>query len=690
MKLQNTVGEVIVANTGSVSNFKINASAKSFSILSNSLYQNKIRAIIRELSCNALDSHVAAGTDRPFELHLPTFIEPYFSVTDYGLGMTPEQIVSVYTTYFESTKTSSNDFIGALGLGSKSPFSYTDAMVVTSNCNGISTVYSAFIDSSGIPSITQLNQCETDVCNGLSIQFAVKEQDFSAFQSECVAVFQWWKNADLPVIHNMDKDIPNIRENSVDMTHGVKQMPSYTANVAYRTSVAVMGNIAYPIENSHFDKKYGDILASELLIEFPIGSLDFQPSREGLSYINYTKENITRKLQEILDYTIEHIKTEVNACESLWERNAMIIRYSNKKSYINAALNYLNAYDNHTVGYSIYGWNVKSIEFSYTMSDYNVQMIPLKRLGYYSRPQSSLDSVLIPTTAREYNFIVNANGIKGARTRSLLKWKDNREYKFILEPIDATKSMDLEGFKAYFKHPPESLFIDFEELPKPASKSRPSTKKSATEITVKRFAHGLTNTETIRLNSAETYYYMRYSGDCWDSPAANYISDKKLVRTAMACCKDITEVYKINKIQFGQIKNKSNWIDLEVYLTEYVNQFESELSRLCAYVIGDSIPGVNYTLFKTRIGKWDEFQSKWNPLFNAHEYDYAERIVTLINLFGSDELKQKRLDSINTMRDLLNAFFTRYPMLRYVSTSTHASIFKGDDIVNYINLVDAQ
>lgn len=686
MKLQSTVGEVIVANTGAVSNFKINASAKSFSILSNSLYQNKIRAIIRELSCNALDSHVAAGTDRQFELHLPTFIEPYFSVTDYGLGMTPEQIVSVYTTYFESTKTSSNDFIGALGLGSKSPFSYTDAMVVTGNCNGISTVYSAFIDSSGIPCITQLNQCETDACNGLSIQFAVKEQDFSAFQSECVAVFQWWKREDLPIIHNMDKDIPNHREYCVDVMSDVKILPTYMPYVSYKTSVALMGNIAYPIDASHFDKKYLDILTSGLLIEFCIGELDFQPSREGLSYINYTKQNITQKLRSIVDHTIEHVASELDACDSIWERNAKIIEYSSKKLYLQATLSYIHAHDNHTVNHTLYSWNIRGINFPFRMDAYNIQVTPLKRTAYQNRG----DGVITPTTNREYGFVVNSKGLKGAKTRSCLMWKEDRESKYIIEPIDDTKPIDLVGFKEHFKNPPDWMFIDFNELPKPAPKSRCYTKNPVTSIAVKRYSYSISNTETIRLDSTDTFFYLKCSGDVWDSPVGNCTSDKKLVRIAMACFKEITQVYKVNKMQYAHIKDKSNWIDLEVYLTEQVKRYESELPRLSSYAIGDTVPEIDHTLLKTRINRWDEFEARWFDLFDLPEYDYMDRVICLINMFGSDELKQKRLDSIAAMRDLLNQFYARYPMIQYASSSTTNSIFMGDAIMNYINLVDAQ
>ena len=44
-----------------------------FDILSNKLYQYKIRAVLRELSTNAYDAHVVAGIPEiPFKIELPT------------------------------------------------------------------------------------------------------------------------------------------------------------------------------------------------------------------------------------------------------------------------------------------------------------------------------------------------------------------------------------------------------------------------------------------------------------------------------------------------------------------------------------------------------------------------------------------------------------------------------------------
>ena len=63
--------------------FTIKATGKAFRILSDGLYSDKILAVVRELSCNAYDAHVAAGMFVPFEVHLPHALEPWFSVKDF-------------------------------------------------------------------------------------------------------------------------------------------------------------------------------------------------------------------------------------------------------------------------------------------------------------------------------------------------------------------------------------------------------------------------------------------------------------------------------------------------------------------------------------------------------------------------------------------------------------------------------
>ena len=87
MQLRKT-GQKVTGNVDAGGEFKIKASGKAFKILTSNLYENKIKAIIRELSCNAWDAHIASGNiDTPFELHYPNRNEPWFGVKDFGIGI---------------------------------------------------------------------------------------------------------------------------------------------------------------------------------------------------------------------------------------------------------------------------------------------------------------------------------------------------------------------------------------------------------------------------------------------------------------------------------------------------------------------------------------------------------------------------------------------------------------------------
>ena len=103
MKLNSTEDVLYGNNPNKPTQFKIQTSSKAFKILSNNLYKNKIRAIIRELSCNALDAHQLNNCTDPFDILVPTEIDPRFQIRDYGPGLNDEDMNELYTTYFAST-----------------------------------------------------------------------------------------------------------------------------------------------------------------------------------------------------------------------------------------------------------------------------------------------------------------------------------------------------------------------------------------------------------------------------------------------------------------------------------------------------------------------------------------------------------------------------------------------------------
>lgn len=97
---------------GKVGEFTIATSAKAFKILSSNLYKDKIASIIRELISNAVDSHKVAGTKEPIIVTIPTRHYLNFEVEDFGTGLSETELFEVYTSYFSSNKTQSNELIG--------------------------------------------------------------------------------------------------------------------------------------------------------------------------------------------------------------------------------------------------------------------------------------------------------------------------------------------------------------------------------------------------------------------------------------------------------------------------------------------------------------------------------------------------------------------------------------------------
>lgn len=288
--------QVILGNTAKSTSFKINSSSKAFKILSSNLYKNKIRAIVRELTCNALDAHRLAGnTDVSFEIKAPTHLDPRFVVRDFGPGMSVEDINELYTTYFASTKDTSNDFTGALGLGSKSPFSYTETFSVTSYHGGMINGYVALL-MNGEPVLkpTFTEKMKPEDRTGLEVVVPVKINDISRWHDEIAYCLRPFGEYD-PIIKGMvfDKDtylpMKDIFTNE-DFCNYEEEDGAY----------AVYGNIVYPL-NDVPDINYSWLVNGKdaIYFRFPLGTLDIAPSREELSLDEQTIANILGHINEL-------------------------------------------------------------------------------------------------------------------------------------------------------------------------------------------------------------------------------------------------------------------------------------------------------------------------------------------------------------------------------------------------------
>jgi hypothetical protein len=356
MKLADRTVEIHSRGLDSTNQFTIAQTSKMFKILSDSLYSDKVMAVIRELSTNAYDAHIAAQNRNPFKVSLPTQASPSFTVRDFGTGLSQKDMEELYTTYGASNKNDSNDFVGCLGLGSKSPFAYTKSFSTTSYYNGKKYSYIAAMDENGVPSLNLFGITDTSEPNGLEISFAVKQHDFNEFTNKSKRIFHYFKMK--PIIDggvcDSIKDHSYSHHNVVIEGDGWKigrisnhshQYPSGYNNPGSGI-IAIMGNIAYPVdankiigeekevENDAIQKwnrtfKKVDVdnwknLVREVLgaglyleIQFGIGELEMDVSREGLQYTKQVIKNLRDKTQQIYLSLKEDMTKKLELCTNL-------------------------------------------------------------------------------------------------------------------------------------------------------------------------------------------------------------------------------------------------------------------------------------------------------------------------------------------------------------------------------------
>lgn len=86
--------------------------------VSKNLYQDSYGSIVRELVSNAQDAVVASGNEVSPILVLFTLQDSgqyVLQIKDQGIGISPDQMKSIYMNWFESNKRDTNSLIGGWG-----------------------------------------------------------------------------------------------------------------------------------------------------------------------------------------------------------------------------------------------------------------------------------------------------------------------------------------------------------------------------------------------------------------------------------------------------------------------------------------------------------------------------------------------------------------------------------------------
>jgi predicted transport protein len=698
--------------------FKIKASAKAFRALSSQIYSNPIAAPLRELAANAWDAHRQANRlDKPFVVHLPNSLEPYVSVRDYGFGMSEEDINTIYTTYFESTKATSNDYIGALGLGSKSPFCYCDSFTVTSYYRtdpnakiGKKFVYSAYLEN-GEPSLAKLAEEDTTEPSGMDITFSVKPTDFNDFVNNARSIYSRFKQK--PTVTGCADFKLKSQEYAMEGA-GWRMFKGDNTNYYHsKTSVAVMGNISYPID--FFSCKTSaqrHLIQCGVELDFEIGELEITLSREALQFDESTVNTILVKLDSVLKDIADIVHNDIKGCKTYWEACCLYSELSGFTSKYNSSFR-------HIISTLDIKWNDKPLHTE--VSIYN------KNLGF-----STIKHYFYGHAKRRYS------GDKKSRSQDRSSVEFKSKIKFVDIDVDEKCESKL---RYYIEQNQDVELYAFDFKKATIADSRDKTIEllgidPTSLITVSSFPFaprkprgtGTYNTskKSVLLLQSDAADYKRR--DSWDNVSVEWKNKKQkfyYVTTernkpmgSISCIDTLVRLIVFAKQHFGfnssvygvpvnrdvKIKTMKNWIDFGTYLTKEFNKLAVDKNFNDLYVAHrkrqmiDREMSERFTNLVVRMSK----DSDCDHIPFIREYltivDESEKFKKLSYELPQDlieffDIKYDSATHNDSVEKLVGNAFSEYPLLQIMLEGTQN---KWDEytkeeyehIKNYIKMVD--
>lgn len=281
------------------------------------LYSDRELAVIREYSTNARDAQIEAGYDGPIEVDLPSPLSPFFRVKDRGIGLSHDDIRTIYSRYGTSTKRATNDQNGMLGLGCKSALTYSDQFTVESVKDGTKMVCSISRDGYSVPVMTVVDTRATDEPNGTTVIVPARRNN--DFESKAASFFSYWKPGTVLVNGQPPKQLEGLRLTD-DLFIVEDQDPD--TRLANNSDKVVMGGVAYP-HNFDVRTPYGHSIVAYV----PIGAVEFAPSREALSYSQHTNKALEGVAEKVYGAIHHAIQREVEKASTPQEAVKTALRW---------------------------------------------------------------------------------------------------------------------------------------------------------------------------------------------------------------------------------------------------------------------------------------------------------------------------------------------------------------------------
>lgn len=648
MKLATADQDVSIPEVFERRNVAVGSTAMILDLFADKIYSHKELAVIRELSCNAHDSHVVAGTtDTPFLVHIPTSLEPWFSIRDFGTGLPDEDIANIYGAIGISTKRHSNEVIGCFGIGSLAPYSMADSFVVKSYYNGTLSTYQCMRDDQRNPVVIPLGSAPTDEANGLEIKVTVADR-VQDFKDAAIKAFKFWSGT-----------IPQVNDREV-MANIQLQKESYifegedfglTAN--YGEMVAIMGNIAYKIPSELSDYRW----QSEGYMVFELGELEFDTSRERLEVSDKNRKAIKAK-REAISKSIDSIASaKVDSLPTPYERWKM----ANSMNFGQTARLLKPEW---FIKYDLPQLDKKSPsqdQLQVWTKGYNVHPLPVRALGISFTKRGTM------------RYFLKKERMNGRIKEAMRNLKSGSIFT-IFTSVEQAESVGV----------PKELLEDLEVLPKVvrsnSGRVKGTTSKYKTFVLVKANWRVKDNWEVanIDLSTSDEIVFVpisRWKVMCRNIDSHDIMQSLRYLKSQGV---DVPSVYGL-KNSFTKTKafENANFVRFEEWLEKAL---KSIMPSKC-------------------ISKCDHPQ-RLNKLMQIHEFvepskdlqdikdlqDKYEENSKAVDLWVDLLRKELPLEADNSLNKKIEQFYGKYPMLSLVSWISSQSKENKQVIVDYLGL----
>lgn len=673
-----------VVNSGAVreTKFNVEINSKAFAFLSSGLYSNSIYAIVREIGHNARDSHIVSGKrDIPFEVHLPNALEPWFSVKDQGIGLTTEEVEVLFTTMFKSTKENCDDQTGALGLGCKSPFTYTNNFSVFAVKDGIAGSYAAYMNQEGFPTLTTLAVAASDQPNGVEVRVPVENAaDYVKFAQAVSDVYAWMDVK--PIITNSDVKINNHYESLMQISENCWVGKGWSDRYNDH-SYAVMGGVAYPINANDLINalpsdsiQNNDVrlaLTVRSVLHFELGALTFLPSREGLRYNEKTVNALVAQLVELANLASDNLRAEVLGVKNLWG-------WSQIKQRINSNHFWTQVFTRCKQKFPEVEAHLEKLEKSPvtfeegetigTKTGYELEFFYVD----YRRKKSRLETIrdLCPKSIK----VLICDGTEKSYTSRIMNYVrtvDTKVSYLIVATRNKQESSSLLTLLRHIRRPPRSVLVNLNKVA--PFRTAPRDRSSKKDIP-----------KVFSIVRGHSSYYTK-SNFCWHAenslpklqPGTRgfYVNLKALTIEpndySISSVKDLGKILdggtRVYGVRAGAVIPEG-WVNFFDYLAELKT---SHLTSLAEAAVYDSNipPSIKYSAASINIGELTK------PKLHS---DLTNPAICAI-LRNTDEYSK----ALNAASDKWSDFNKKYPLLKHLNYN--ASV---EAIQQYINLINKE